>query len=183
MNSVKEYNGPRESAGIVDHAFQTLEAAGVPLNIPQLTSQKALDSACGVGKICAIIFLPHIYDSSAKIREAYISTIAEAAKSVRGTPFSFFWSEGGAQESLEGSLNINNAYPTLSVLSIEKKVFAVQKVSWSAKNVKAFLNGIISGRHVQNPPYRTVFTFYYYMIVCNMLYVLYNHFFLFSFYL
>jgi protein disulfide-isomerase A6 len=146
VKSVKEYNGPRESAGIVDHAFQTLEAAGVPLNIPQLTSQKELDSACAVGKICAIIFLPHIYDSSATTRQAYISTIAEAAKAVRGTPFSFFWSEGGAQEALESSLNINNAYPTLSVLSLEKRVFAVQKVSWSAKNVKAFLNGIISGR-------------------------------------
>lgn len=165
MKSVKEYNGPRESAGIVDHAFQTLEAAGVPMNIPQLTSQKALDDACGVGKICAIIFLPHIYDSSAKTREAYIGTIAEAAKSVRGTPFSFFWSEGGAQESLEGSLNINSAYPTLSVLSLDKKVFAVQKVSWSAKNVKAFLNGIISGRCVQTFPCYAVCKGFLYIIV------------------
>ena len=152
--SVKDYNGPREQLGIVDHALQLLEASGIPIKIPQLTSQKALDSSCGPSsggsggesKICVIVFVPHIYDSDVKSRNQYIDTIADVAKSFRGTPISFFWSEGGAQETLESSLQINNAYPTLAVLSVEKKVFAVQKVSWSAKNAKAFLNGVISGR-------------------------------------
>ena len=63
-----------------------------------------------------------------------------------GTPFSFLWSEGGSQEELEKTLNINNNYPTLAVLSLEKKVYAVQKVSWSSKNAKSFLNGVVSGR-------------------------------------
>ena len=150
MQAVKDYNGPRESAGIVDHALQTLEAAGVPINIPELNSQKLFDTLCGTGKICAIAFLPHIYDSSAKVRNAYISTIADAAKTVRGSPMSFFWSEAGAQLNIENALGINNAYPTLAVISMEKKVFVVQKVSWNQKNIKNFLSGVISGRYVHS---------------------------------
>lgn len=154
MKSVKDYQGPRESAGIVDFALQTLEASGIPINIPELTSQADLNNACGVasgsgdsgGKICVILFVPHIYDSSAKFRQSYIDTIADVSKSFRGTPFSFLWSEGGSQEELEKTLNINNNYPTLAVLSLEKKVYAVQKVSWSSKNAKSFLNGVVSGR-------------------------------------
>lgn len=148
MQAVKDYNGPRESAGIVDHALQTLEAAGVPIKIPELNSQKLFDTLCGTGKICAIAFLPHIYDSSAKDRNAYIGTIADAAKTLRGTPMSFFWSEAGAQLNIENALGINNAYPTLAVISMERKVFVVQKVSWNQKNIKNFLSGVMSGRYV-----------------------------------
>ena len=149
MQSVKDYNGPRESAGIVDHALQTLEATGAPMKINELTSQSILNDACVVGKICAVAFLPHIYDSSAKTRNAYIATISDVAKSFRGSPLTFFWVEGGAQENLENGLQINNAYPTMAVFSLDRKVFAVQKVSWSGKNVGAFLNGVISGRYVR----------------------------------
>ena len=146
---MKDYNGPRETSGIVDHALQTLEAAGVPIHIPELNSQTTFDSLCGTGKICAVAFLPHIYDSSAKDRNAYIGNIADAAKTLRGTPMSFFWVEAGSQSNLENALGINNAYPTLAVISIEKKVFVVQKVSWNAKNIKNFLSGVIAGRYVR----------------------------------
>lgn len=161
VQTVKDYNGPRESAGIVDHALQTLEAAGVPINIPELNSQKLFDTLCGTGKICAIAFLPHIYDSSAKDRNAYIGTIADAAKTLRGTPMSFFWSEAGAQLNIENALGINNAYPTLAVISMEKKVFVVQKVSWNQKNIKNFLSGVISGRYVLTQIY---FIFHYFSL-------------------
>ena len=75
------------------------------MNIPQLTSQKVLDSSCGLGsgdiggKICVILFLPHIYDSTSKDRQMYIDMIANLATQFRNTPFSFLWSEGGKQET------------------------------------------------------------------------------------
>ena len=155
---MKDYNGPRESAGIVDHALQLLEAAGVPIVIPQLTSQKSLENTCGDGsgnnegsdnKICVLLFLPHIYDSSAKYRQNYLDTASNLAKKFRGTPFTFLWVEGGAQENLENKLNINNIYPSLAVISMDKKVYAVQKLSWSEKNSNAFLNGVIAGRYIK----------------------------------
>merc|ERR1712000_356015 len=78
-------------------------------------------------------------------REGYLATLASVAKSLRGAPFSFLWSEGGAQERLEEARGITFGYPALAVLSVEKSVYAVQKLSWSEKNVKAFLNGVMSG--------------------------------------
>ena len=70
---------------------------------------------------------------------------AAIAKSMRGKPISFVWSEGGAQPALEKSLEVNANYPTLSILSGEKGVYATQRSSWSKRNSQAFLNGIISG--------------------------------------
>ena len=171
---MKDYNGPRESAGIVDHALQTLEAAGVPIHIPELNSQTLFDTLCGAGKICAVAFLPHIYDSSAKDRNAYIGNIADAAKTLRGTPMSFFWSEAGSQLQLESILGINNAYPTLAVISVEKKAFVVQKVSWNPKNIKNFLSGVIAGRYVHILVhciviilhYMYFFFFFIYLLIC-----------------
>lgn len=144
-----DYNGPREAAGIVQHALQTLDSAGVPPVIPQITSPAIFNDVCGQsGKICAIMFVPHIYDSSAKARNGYLDTIADIAKSLRGQPIAFAWSEGTAQVDLETALDINFVYPTIALLSVERKVYAVQKVSWSAKNVKTFINGVLSGRCV-----------------------------------
>ena len=45
------------------------------------------------------------------------------------------WTEGGAQLDLENLLNINNNYPSLTVISNEKKVFIVPKTSWNFKNL------------------------------------------------
>ncbi len=41
--------------------------------------------------------------------------------------------------STEGALEVNANYPTISILSGEKKVYATQKSSWSKKNSQAFL--------------------------------------------
>ena len=123
--------------------------AGVPPNTPQVVSQTVFDDSCtssDSAKICVVMFVPHIYDSSAKDRQNYINTLGEVAKSFRGSAFSFAWSEGGAQEELEKVLEINYAYPTVAVLSTGKKVFKVHKGSWSLKNVKSFLQGVLSGR-------------------------------------
>jgi len=92
-----------------------------------------------------VLFLPHILDSGAASRNQYLETYAEIAKDFRKMPFSFAWSEANAQSELESVLTINNNYPTLAVLSAEKKVYAVPKVSWNAKNIKAFLNGVLAG--------------------------------------
>lgn len=145
-SKAKEYNGPREAQGIVEYALQTLDAAGVPISIPQITTQKIFQESCVNGaKICVVVTLPHILDSGAKGRNALIDTVSELAKGFRGKPIAFVWSEGGAQPSLENSLDVNYAYPSLSIISIEKKVYATMRSSWSVKNAVTFLNGILSG--------------------------------------
>eukprot|EP01041_Mallomonas_annulata_P006878 gene6878-13946_t len=141
-----EYQGGRDANGIVEYALRTLDEAGVPPNIPQLTSKIIFNDNCGQsGKICAIMFVPHILDSGAKGRNTLLETMGEVAKSFRGKPMSFVWSEAGSQSDLENALGLTFGFPTLAVMSAEKKVFAVHRLSWSKKNVQSFLNGVLSG--------------------------------------
>lgn len=87
-----DYNGPREAAGIVQYALQALDAAGVGPKITQVTNTDTFTDACGQsGKVCVVLFVPHIYDSSAKARNGYIETLGEVAKSLRGQPLTFVW--------------------------------------------------------------------------------------------
>ena len=144
-NKVVDYEGARDSPAIVEYALRTLDEAGVPVNTPQLLGQKNFESDCTSGKICVILFAPHILDSSAKERNALLEMYQGIAKSLRGKPVTFVWSEGGAQPELENALETNNNFPTLSILSAEKGVYATQKASWSKKNSQAFLNGVITG--------------------------------------
>lgn len=142
----KDYNGPREAAGIVSYALQLLDEAGVAPSIPQITSDKVFESTCtGNQKLCVIMFVPHILDSLAKGRNQYLDTLGAVAKSLRGSPYSFAWSEGGAQMKLEEDMGLTFGYPAAVVISAEKKVYSVQRGSWSKKNLASFLNGVISG--------------------------------------
>jgi protein disulfide-isomerase A6 len=104
----KDYQGPREAPGIVQYALQTLDAAGVPPSTPQITSKSVFEEACGANaRVCAIMFVPHIYDSSAKARNRHLDMLGGIAKSFRGKPMNFVWSEAGAQEELEKTLEVN----------------------------------------------------------------------------
>jgi protein disulfide-isomerase A6 len=148
----QDYQGPREATGIVNYALNLLEQSGVPPNTPQVTSQTVFDESCShSGRICVVMFVPHILDSLASGRNGYLDTLAALAKEFRGKPLSFVWLEGGAQPELENALGVTSSYPTLSILSTEKKIGATQKLSWSLKNCKSFLNAVLSGRSVQSP--------------------------------
>lgn len=141
----KDYQGARDAAGIIDYGLRTLDEAGVPINTPQLVSPKGFEADCASAKICVVMFVPHILDTGAKDRTKLIDLFADIGKTMRGKPVSFVWSEAGAQPALEQGLEVNQNYPTLSILSAEKKVFATMRASWGKKNGVAFLNGILSG--------------------------------------
>jgi protein disulfide-isomerase A6 len=142
-----DYQGPREADGIVQYALQLLETADIAPVINQLTKTSNFEDSCSqAGKICVVMFVPHILDSQASGRNQYIQTLTEVAKEFRSKPFTFIWSEGGAQEQLETALGVTFGYPALAVMSAEKKVYAVQKLSWSKKNIVSFLNNVLGGK-------------------------------------
>lgn len=88
--------GPREAAGIVDYALKLLEEAGVPPVIPEITKPSVFEDVCGSsGKVCVLLFVPHILDSGATGRNNYLNVLSEAAKTFRGQPLSFGWTEAG----------------------------------------------------------------------------------------
>ena len=140
-----DYQGPRDAEGITQYALKTLDDAGVPIKTPQILGKTNFESDCSSSKICVMLWAPHILDSSAKERNKLLETYQGVAKSMRGKPITFVWSEANAQSDLEDVLEVNHNYPTLSVLSAEKGVYATQKSSWGKKNAQDFLNGIISG--------------------------------------
>merc|ERR1712224_248118 len=92
-----------------------------------------------------MLFLPHILDSGASGRNSYLDTFKEIAAEFRKMPIAFAWTEANAQPALENALSINGNFPTLAMVSVEKSAFAVPKVSWSKKNLQAFMQGVLSG--------------------------------------
>jgi len=148
--SPEPYNGPREASGIVSYALKSLDDAGVPIVINQLVSKNVFEDTCSVsGRICVVMFVPHILDTGAKKRDEYLSFFSEISKEFRGKPFNFIWSEGQSQSDLEKAMDIS-FYPTIAVLSTEKKIFTVLKLSWNKKNIMSFLSGSLSGSEKMN---------------------------------
>lgn len=143
-----DYNGPREADGIVSYALESLDAAGAPVPVHEIVSEKQLTATCSGSsgsKLCAVLFLPHILDTGAAQRNEYLAMFQDIAKNFRKMPFAFVWTEANAQPALESALTVNGNYPTIAVVSFEKNVFANLKLSWNKKNIQSFLNGILSG--------------------------------------
>lgn len=147
-SKAKDYNGPREAAGIVDYASRLLEESGVPPPVYELANQDVFNENCDGRKICVIMFVPHILDSGAAGRKQYLNTFESVAKSLRGKPLSFIWSEGGSQPDLEQAMEITFGYPALVVLAKEKGIYGVLRASWTQKNIETFITGVLSGRYV-----------------------------------
>lgn len=145
MKKAADYQGERNAEGIVAFANSLLEESGVMPPLHQITSGETFASSCAASKLCAILFVPHILDSGAAGRNELLELLGTIALKFRSKPFTFVWSEASAQPSLEATLQINAVYPSLAVVSTEKKMFAVNRLSFSKKNLEAFLNGIISG--------------------------------------
>ena len=79
VQKAEDYNGPREADGLVEFALKSLDAAGAPVTLTQLTSKDDLDSL-GSKKLLSLLFLPHILDSGASGRNKYLETFANVAK-------------------------------------------------------------------------------------------------------
>lgn len=143
----KDYSGAREADAIVDYALSALEATGAPVAVNEITSTEQFTNSCAgkSAKLCAILFLPHILDTGAAGRNEYLAMFQEIATSLRKMPFSFVWAEANAQPGLESAFSVNGNFPTVAVVSLEKGVYALPKISWSKKNIQTFLNGVLSG--------------------------------------
>jgi len=146
-SKAKDYNGPREADGIVDYARNNLGGYAPPVELKELTSASVFKDTCGSSKLCAILFVPHILDTGATGRNVYLEEFKEIVgeSDFRKMPFSFTWSSANDQPELEQVLNVNNNFPTVVMLSIDKKAYAVPKVSWSRKNIQSFMKGVLSG--------------------------------------
>ena len=146
------YDGPRDVEGMVGWALQTLEALGVEAEVPQLLDAAQFKRSCVAkkGALCAVAFLPHILDSGAAGREAYLDTLKAVAKKHRQL-WTFLWSEVGEQEALEASLGGLAGVPTLAAISGDKGRFALMRDAFDAKHAAAFVGGVLRGSTKTQP--------------------------------
>ena len=146
------YDGPRDVEGMVGWALQTLEALGVEAEVPQLLDASQFKRSCvsKKGALCAVAFLPHILDSGAAGREAYLDTLKAVAKKHRQL-WTFLWSEVGEQEALEASLGGLAGVPTLAAISGDKGRFALMRDAFDAKHAAAFVGGVLRGSTKTQP--------------------------------
>jgi len=147
QNSARQYPGERKARDIVKFVLDEVDRTGTPKEIPQLLSPEMLKEECkGHNHICVLAFLPHILDSGASGRNGYREKLTKVSKTFRGSAFSFLWSEGGAQPTLESALELTFGYPALVAYSMDRHAFAVLHGSFSEKSMTSFLHGVTSGR-------------------------------------
>ena len=152
---VEDYQGPRDTAGIVAYALDKLEKFGYVPETKQLINSEILKEECeskGVG-ICVIAFLPHIADSSAKERNKYLDIIQEAKKSHRGKPIYYLWAQGGDHFDFEDKLHLSFGYPAVIAVNYKKKMFSVCRSSFSKDNLVSFVSNLLNGKeHLSKLP-------------------------------
>ena len=152
--TVEEYQGPRDTAGIVQYALDKLDKFGYVPETKQLINSEILKEECEsrIG-ICIIAFLPHIADSSAKERNRYLETINEAKKKNRGKPIYYLWAQGGDHFDFEEKLHLSFGYPAVIAVNYKKKMYSICRSSFSKENLVDFVSNLLNGReHLSKLP-------------------------------
>ena len=144
---VEDYQGPRDTSGIVSYALDKLEKFGYVPETKQLINSEILKEECEsrVG-ICVIAFLPHIADSSSKERNRYLDTIKEARKNNRGKPIYYLWAQGGDHFDFEDKLHLSFGYPAVIAVNYKKKMYSVCRMSFSKENLANFVSNLLNGK-------------------------------------
>ena len=151
---VEEYEGPRDTSGIVQYALNKLEQFGYVPETKQLINSEILKDECEsrIG-ICVIIFLPHIADSSATERNRYLDIIKEARKSNRGKPIYYLWAQGGDYFDFEDKLHLSFGYPAVIAVNYKKKMYSICRSSFSKENLVDFISNLLNGKeHLSKLP-------------------------------
>ena len=152
--AVSEYEGPRDTSGIVQYALNKLDQFGYVPETKQLINSEILKEECEsrIG-ICIIVFLPHIADSSAKERNRYLETINEAKRKNRGKPIYYLWAQGGDHFDFEEKLHLSFGYPAVIAVNYKKKMYSICRSSFSKENLVDFVSNLLNGKeHLSKLP-------------------------------
>ncbi|KAK9811676.1 hypothetical protein WJX72_008165 [[Myrmecia] bisecta] len=147
---VEDYQGGRELDSLKTFAMNKWSAMRPAPEVRELASQEAFNSQCLGGgdaaaqqQLCLLAFLPHILDSGAKGRHAYIKVLQSVADKFKDRQFSYHWVEGGKQPALEANLEVGGyGYPALIALSPNKMVYASLRSAFETGHIKEFINNL-----------------------------------------
>lgn len=146
-SNIEEYNGPRDEDGIVQYALSKLNSYGYVPDIPQLVNNDILKETCEEkSRICILVFLPHIADSSKNERNKYLDYVKNSRKDHLGKPIYYLWAQGGDYFDLEDKLHLGFGYPAVVALNYNKKKYAVCRKAFTQENLSEFVSGLLRGR-------------------------------------
>ena len=146
-SNIEEYNGPRDEDGIIQYALSKLNSYGYVPDIPQLVNNDILKETCEEkSRICILVFLPHIADSSKNERNKYLDYVKKSRKDHLGKPIYYLWAQGGDYFDLEDKLHLGFGYPAVVALNYNKKKYAVCRKAFTQENLSEFVSGLLRGR-------------------------------------
>ena len=146
----EDYPGGRTSSDIVLYVKNLAETVVPPKPKPitQLTTATVWDTTCATDT-CLVAILPHILDSTAAGRNAYLATLSKVAATNAKKPFTFLWTEMGAQadvdEALTGAFGGIAFPPALVAVNARKERYVMMTGAFSEEGINRFIGGIVSG--------------------------------------
>merc|ERR1712079_745723 len=145
--SPEDYDGGRTASDIVAWAEERNVVNLPPPEVVELTNQKTLEEQCDGKQLCIVGFLPHILDSQAAGRNAYIEILKKVGEKYKNNGWGYVWTEAMSQPKLESSLGVGGfGYPALAAVSLKKGKCAVMRGSFSQDGVTEFLRDTLYGR-------------------------------------
>jgi len=143
----KDYDGGRETDGIITYAQNLIAANAPPPEIYELTSDEVFDEHCAQSSLCVLAFLPNILDSKAKGRNAYIEVVRSVADAYKTRPFTYLWVEGYQQLNLESAFGVGGAgYPALVAVNNKKAKYSSMVTSFTKEGMTSFFKDLMAGR-------------------------------------
>ncbi|KAL4431619.1 hypothetical protein ABPG77_001461 [Micractinium sp. CCAP 211/92] len=156
----EEYNGGRDSGSLATFANERWSAQQPPPEVRELVDEHTWEEHCighaadddlDIGEVapkqlCLVAFLPHILDSKAAGRQAYLEILRGLTAKFKDRPFSYLWAEGGAQPRLEENFGVGGyGYPALIAFNPSKSKYASLRSAFEETHVKQFLDSVRLG--------------------------------------
>lgn len=147
-----DYEGGRTKADIVARALDLFSENAPPPEILEILNEDIVKKTCEEHQLCIVAVLPHILDTGASGRNAYLEVMLKMADKYKKKMWGWLWTEAGAQLDLETSLGIGGfGYPAMAAVNARKMKFALLKGSFSEQGINEFLRELSFGRGSTSP--------------------------------
>ena len=149
----EDYSGGRDAASIVAFATTKWSKMAPPPEVVELTETFVLEKHCTGSdddhvpkQLCLIVFLPHILDSRAEGRKAYLKILQKVSENYKEMSYGYLWAEGGKQKKVEETFGIGGfGYPAALLYSPRKNAYSVLKAGLDYKHCVEFIDSLRHG--------------------------------------
>jgi protein disulfide-isomerase A6 len=142
------YEGGRVSSSIVTAALDLLQDMQMtPKPVSQLTGQHVIEEQCKDVSLCLVAFLPHVLDTGAEGRNAFLDILAAQAKKYKKQGYGMVWAEAFTQPELEQALDVGGGgYPAMNAVNLKKMLNIPFFGGFDAETVDAFVSRVVKGK-------------------------------------